>query len=156
MNWVCLPPWSSRVIAALALVLLALAALRWWRERRGGAALALRVLVVGALVFVMLNPQWLLPRPHMEKPKLVVLLDASASMATRDVAGKSRFAAATQILGNASTLAALNREFVLDFREFDRTARPVEWAALANQAPGGDASEIGRSLMSVVSELGDT
>jgi hypothetical protein len=156
MNWVCLPPWSSRVIVALALVLLALAALRWWRERRGGAALALRVLVVGALVFVMLNPQWLLPRPHMEKPKLVVLLDASASMATRDVAGKSRFAAATQILGNASTLAALNREFVLDFREFDRTVRPAEWAALANQAPGGDASEIGRSLMSVVSELGDT
>ena len=156
MNWVFLPPWSTRVIAALALALLALAVLRWWRERRGGAALALRVLVVGSLVFVMLNPQLLQPRQRTEKPKLVVLLDSSASMATRDAGGESRFAVAVKTLGNASTLANLNKEFVLDFRAFDRAARPAELSQLASSTPAGDASEIGKSLMSAVSELGDT
>ncbi|MGA9451067.1 MAG: hypothetical protein WBW41_06945 [Verrucomicrobiia bacterium] len=156
MNWVLLPPWSTRAIAAIALGLLALAVLRWWRERRGGAALALRALIVGALLLVMLNPQLLLPRPLAEKPKLVVLLDSSASMATRDVSGESRFTAATRVLGNASTLAKLNQEFVLDFRQFDRTVRPADLSQLMSNTPDGDASEIGKSLMSAISELGDT
>src|ERR1019366_2284231 len=132
------------------------AVLRWWRERRGGIALALRVLMVGALLFIALNPQLLLSRQRTEKPKLVVLLDSSASMSTRDVGGESRFAAAARTLGNPSTLANLNKEFVVDFRQFDRTVRPAEWSQLASNAPSGDASEIGKSLMSVISELGDT
>jgi hypothetical protein len=155
MNWIFLPPWSTRVIAVLVLALLALAAFRRWRERRGGVTLALRALIILALLGIMLNPQWLLSRSRTEKPKLVVLLDSSASMATRDVAGESRFATALQTLGYPATLAALNRNFVLDFRQFDRTVRPAELAQLAGQTPVGDASEIGRSLMSVVSELGD-
>jgi hypothetical protein len=156
MNYIFLPPWGTRAIAAIALGLLALAALRWWRERRGGAALAARALLVGALVFVMLNPQWVFSRQRTEKPKLVVLLDSSASMATRDVAGQTRFASAAKVLGNAATLAKLSKEFVLDFREFDRASRPLDPARLADRIPDGDASEIGKSLMSVVSELGDT
>ena len=156
MNWVFLPPWSTRAIAAIALALLALAAFRWWRERRGGAALGLRALMVGALVLVMLNPQLLRSRQRTEKPKLIVLLDSSASMATRDAGDESRFAIATKVLGNASTLAKLNQEFVLDFRQFDRAARPAELSQLMSNTPAGDASEIGKSLMSVVSELGDT
>lgn len=156
MNWVLLPPWSTRAIAVMALGLLALAALRWWRERHGGAPLALRVLIVVALLVIMLNPQLLLTRAHTEKPKLVVLLDSSASMATRGVGGESRFATAVRTLSDASTLANLNREFVLDFRQFDRTLRSTELSQLASNTPGGDASEIGKSLMSVVSELGDS
>jgi len=50
----------------------------------------------------------------------------------------------------------LNKEFILDFREFDRAARPSELARMAARPPTGDATEIGKSLMSVVSELGDT
>lgn len=156
MNWIFLPPWGTRAVAAIALGLLALAALRWWRERRGGAALSLRALIVGALVLVMLNPQLVLSRQRTEKPKLVVLLDASASMATPDAGGQTRFAAATKVLGNATTLSRLSKEFILDFREFDRIARPAEMARMTDRTPAGDASEIGKSLMSVVSELGDT
>ncbi len=156
MNWVFLPPWSMRAIVAIALGLLALAALRWWRERRGGAALALRTLIVGTLLLVMLNPQLLMSRQRTEKPKLVVLLDSSASMATLDVGGESRLVAATRTLSNASTLAKLNQEFVLDFRQFDRTVRPAELSQLMSNTPDGDATEIGKSLMSVISERADT
>jgi hypothetical protein len=144
------------LVLALALALLALAALRRWRERRGGAALVLRAVIVGALVLVMLNPQWLFSRQRTEKPKLVVLLDSSAGMATRDVGGESRYVAALKVLGNASTLAKLNQEFVLDFRQFDRASRPAELMQLMSNAPAGEATEIGKSLMSAVSELGDT
>ena len=156
MNWVLLPPWSTRAIAAIAVALLALAAFRWWRERRGGAALAVRTVTVAAVIFVMLNPQLMLSRQRTEKPKVIVLLDSSASMATPDVGGKTRFAAATKTLGDSATLAKLNQEFVLDFREFDRAARPAELSRLAGSVPEGDASEIGKSLMGVVSELGDS
>jgi hypothetical protein len=155
MNWVSLAPWSARVIAAIALTLLALAVWRWRRERRGGALLAMRTLIVGALVFILLNPQSLRPREHGEKPKLVVLIDRSASMALRDAGNESRFASALKTLNDASTLAALNKEFVLDFRQFDRDIRPAQLSQLATIAPGGDASEIGSAVMAVVSELGD-
>ena len=152
MNWLFLPPWSTRAIAAIALILLALAVLRWWRERRGGAALLLRMLIIGTLIFVILNPQLLLSRPRTEKPKLVVLLDSSASMATRDVGGESRFAVAVRTLSNAATVARLRKEFDLDFRQFDRSARPAElshlpisshqaWLCCAPRRLSGSAAE---------------
>jgi len=156
MNWVYLPPWSTRVIAAVTLVLLALAVLRWWRERRGGAPLAVRALLVMLLLGILLNPQLILPRDRSEKPKLVVLVDASASMATRDAGAESRFTTAMRTLSHPATLARLNHEFALDIRQFDRTVRPAELAALAGTPPSGEASEIGKSLMGVVSELGDS
>ena len=136
--------------------LLALAVFRWWRERRGGAALALRTVIVAALLFVLLNPQLVLSRQRTEKPKVIVMLDSSASMATRDAGNESRFSFALKTLGNASTLEKLNKEFVLDFRQFDRTPRPLDLARAPGEAPAGDASEIGKSLMGAVSELGDS
>ena len=38
MNWILTPVWSERLIAAVALGLLALAGVRRWREGRGGGA----------------------------------------------------------------------------------------------------------------------
>jgi hypothetical protein len=155
MNWIYLPPWSTRVIVAIVLALLALAVLRCWREGRGKKPAVVRVLIIGALLLVMLNPQSLLPRERTGKPKLVVLIDTSASMATRDAGADSRLGAAVRVLNNESTLATLNKEFVLDVRQFDRDLRPVELSQLPTNSPTGDASDIGRALMSVVSELGD-
>ena len=155
MNWLLNPPWSARLIATIALGLLALAAWRRWREGRGGGPLALRAVTVGALLFVMLNPQALLPREKTGKPKLVVLLDTSASMAVRDAGGDSRLGAALRVLTNASTLTALNKDFVLDVRRFDRDVRPVEPGRLSGEIPAGDATDIGTAVMSAVSELGD-
>ncbi len=155
MNWVYLPPWSTRVIAAIALGLLVLGVVRWWREGRGGVPLALRALVTAVLLFVMLNPQSLLPRERTGKPRLAVLLDTSASMATLDASGESRLGAAVRVLNSPTTLAALNKEFVLDVRRFDRNSSAVELSQLASNSPVGDASDLATALMSTVSELGD-
>src|SRR5882724_1163080 len=154
MNWVYLPPWSIRVVAALIIGLLALAVVRRWREQHGALSVALRASVILVLLFVMLNPQSWLSRQQTEKPKLVVLLDTSASMATRDVDNQTRMAAALHTL-NPATLAALNKEFVVELRQFDRDTRTADLSQLLTNAPAGDASDVGRALMSAVSELGD-
>src|SRR5262245_7877779 len=156
MNWLFTPPWGTRVIAIIALVLLALAVVRWWRERRGGPLLGLRARIVGTLIFVLLNPQSVLPRERTGKPKLVVLLDTSASMATRDVGLDSRLNAALQAISVPATLVALNKEFILDLRRFDRNAVAVDLATLTTNAPLGDASDVGTALMTAISELGNT
>src|SRR5208282_5674523 len=101
MTLVYSPPWSTRAIASIAVTLLLLAAVRWFREnrrqrrpatrdgdrripavrsRRSFAAndafpLLLRLVTIALLVFVMLNPQSLLPRERPNKPKLAILLD---------------------------------------------------------------------------------
>jgi hypothetical protein len=155
MNWIYTPPWNARVIALVGLLLLVLAALRWWRERRGGKLLGVRALLIAALLWVMLNPQALLPRERTGKPKLTVLLDTSTSMTTRDVGNDTRLSAALRVLNQPSTLAQLNQEFTIDWRRFDRELRPVELTDLATNAPLGDASDIATALMSVVSELGE-
>ena len=155
MNWVFLPPWSTRAIALAGIGLILLAGLRWWQERRGGGLILLRTVVIGVLLVIMLNPQSLLPRERTTKPKLVVLLDSSSSMATRDANGGSRLETAVEILNDDSTLATLNREFTLDFRRFDRDTRPLDSLQWTTNTPNGDATDIGSALLSAVSELGD-
>src|SRR5262249_30398749 len=105
---------------------------------------------------VMLNAQVLLPRERTGKPKLVVLLDTSASMATRDAepAGP-RLETALRVLQDPRTLADLNKEFDLEVRRFDRDCSPTELAALGTNAAAGDASDLATALMSAVSELGN-
>ena len=155
MNWLLAPPWNARLIAALALGLLALAGLRRRREGRGAWPLALRALAIAGLLLVMLNPQAILPRENTGKPSLVILLDTSASMAARDAGTDSRLGAALRVLTNAATMAALNKDFVLDVRRFDRDLRPADLSRLSGENPAGDASDIGQAVMSAASELGD-
>jgi hypothetical protein len=154
LNWVYLPPWSTRIIAAVIVGLLVLTAVRRWREKRGAWSVAFRGALIVVLLFLMLNPQSWLMRQQTEKPKLVVLLDTSASMATRDVDNQSRLQAALHTL-NPAALAALNQEFVVELRQFDRDTRAAEVSQLLTNTPSGDDSDVGRALMGAVSELGD-
>lgn len=154
-NWVYLPPWSTHLVATIAIALLALAALRAWREKRGYPLLALRCVTVGLLLWVMLNPQALVPRERTAKPEMIVLIDSSGSMATPDVQGDSRFAKAVATLNSPGTLGALQREFAINFRLFDRELRSLEPDRLAGSHPDGDATDLAAALMRSVSELGE-
>jgi hypothetical protein len=147
MNWVLNPAWSTRLIALLAVVLIALAVMRWWRERRGGPLLGLRTLVIAVLLAVMLNPQSLLPRERTGKPRFTVLVDSSASMSTRDVGDNSRLAAASRILTSKETLSRLEEEFVLEFRRFDRSSG-IQRAAGSSASPVQETNAVG--MQSVV------
>lgn len=152
MNWICLPAWSTRAIAAVAILLFALACIRWWREGHARKLLVLRALIVGALLMILLNPMALQPREQLGKPKMIVLVDTSSSMGTADVNGISRLDAALNVLANTATVAALNKEFTLDVRRFDRELRPADAAALKG-ATLGDATDLHSALMSAVSDI---
>src|SRR5205823_13148808 len=101
-------------------------------------------------------PQSLLPRERKEKPRLAILLDTSASMATRDSGADSRFSTALKTLTNPATFGKLNKDYVLDIRRFDRDAHRADLAQLVTNLPAGDASDIGGAVMSMASELGET
>jgi hypothetical protein len=154
MNWILLPPWSLRLIAAAAVALAILAVWRWRRERRGGGLLALRLLLLACLLALTLNPHALLPRDRPAKRRLAVLVDTSASMDTRDVGGQPRLRAALDVIGSASTLDAWSRAFTLEFHAFDRARRRADPSLLAGGARG-EATELGSALMSAVTEQGD-
>jgi len=155
MNWISLPPWSTRLIVTVLLVLLALVVVRWRRERHSASLAIGRILFIGGLLLIVLNPQALIPNQRADKPKLVVLLDTSASMWTRDVAGRSRLEMASQTLQDPATLATLNHEFTLDLRRFDHDTRAAEAGAFTTNVAPGDATDIGAALMSAISELGE-
>lgn len=85
----------------------------------------------------------------------IVLVDTSASMATRDVEENTRLGAAVRRLGDASVLAKIKNEFTLDVRRFDREARLADLAELGSEPPHGEDSNLGRALMTAVTELGN-
>ena len=155
MNWAFMPPWSARLIAALALVLVVASLLRWWRERHHRLLLGLRAVIIAALALILMNPQAFVANPRPEKPRLTVLLDTSASMWTRDVGNASRLETAARTLNDPATLATLKKEFDLEVRRFDRAVRPAELGDALTNAPAGDASDIAAALTGAVSDLGD-
>ena len=153
MKWILLPPWDTRWLAAIAALLVVAALLRWRRERSPSIALGLRVVVIAALLFLALNPQWLLPKKNQGKPRLVVLLDTSQSMATADSAAETRLNTALKTLTNLAALARLNKDFTVDLRAFDRDVKPLN---VNSNIALGDSSNVGDALVRAISDLGET
>jgi hypothetical protein len=160
-DWLFLPPWGVRAVAAIGAVLVVLLIWRALRERRTVPArrqvlaLVLRSVVLAALLVVVLNPTALRARQAQGKPALVVLLDTSTSMATRDVGNESRLAAALGVLKNKAVLARLEEDFAVDLRTFDKEIRSAAVASLTAEAARGRATEIGPAVAGAVSDLAD-
>jgi len=149
-------------VAAVGAALLVVLALRAVRERRSAPlrrqllSLVLRGLAIAVLLFVALNPTALIPREVAGKPRLVMLIDASSSMATKDVDGNSRLGAALATLAGASTWEALSEEFVLDTRTFDKEPHAADLARLTPEKAAGKASNIAGALASAIEDLAET
>jgi hypothetical protein len=119
--------------------------LAWWGARQARRRLriwlvSLRGLFLALVCLIALNPgRWVSP-PAEGRPFAAVLLDRSASMATEDVAGQSRWDAARESLRAA-------RERVPDpdhlrFYTFGETLREVDFAQLDELVPDAEATDI--------------
>ncbi len=159
-NWLFLPPYAGWALAVAALVLAALTFARWWRERRvtpwrrQTLAVILRCLALFTLLIIALNPTGIRSRDQEGKRKLIVLLDTSYSMATRDVNGQSRMEAALQQL-QANGLSSLREAFDLDTRIFAERTEPADFTGLTNESAQGRGSDISAAVTQAAAELGD-
>ncbi|MEX0715142.1 MAG: hypothetical protein WD066_01075 [Planctomycetaceae bacterium] len=88
-----------------------------------------------AVLVILLDPTWEEPvPPPAGKPLLTVLVDESASMAVRDVDGRSRFEAAAAIAGRAA--ADLEGRFDVRLLRFAESVVPFDPAAPPAEATG--------------------
>lgn len=118
-----------------------------WRAR--GFALAARGLALAALAAIALNfGHWRKPEAEV-KPRWCVMLDRSASMATADVEGQSRWAAACRLAAQLEK-AAGDRRNVDIFAFSDNVEGTRQTAAsMAGLVPDGKATDAGRALETV-------
>jgi hypothetical protein len=126
-------------LAAGAVLLWALARLRVVRNRYRLTLAALRLAALSLLVLFLLNPFRETETPDPDGFRVLLLADASQSMATTDMHGKSRFAIVRQFLSNqADSLAGrLASAYRLDTQLFSEETRPVRLDALGGLGEQG-------------------
>lgn len=110
------------------------------------AALAARLFALAALAALALNVgEWRKPGADV-KPRWCVLLDRSASMATVDMAGQSRWEAACRLVTTLAKEAGERRDLdILAFSDtIDGTRQTVN--SLATVVPDGRATDAGRAV----------
>lgn len=122
-----------------------------WRDR--AVLAALRVGIVGVLVFCLLRPKLVLSSVIPQRTFLGVLVDDSRSMQIADLAEGPRSAVAQRLVGSAdSTLAkALSEKFMLRFFRFSSGSNRVTGGADATFS--GRETHLGRSLDEAREEL---
>jgi hypothetical protein len=97
-------------------------------------------------LLILLNPTWLerIPPPP-GKPLLTILIDRSASMATRDAEnGKTRYEAGVACA--AAAARELGQRYEVRLRIFAETPSSVSLETLAKQTPDGAATDLAAAL----------
>ena len=144
---ISLSVWLTLVVAAVGL-------LNWYAWRRPLGILRLRWSAIIGLMAVgialplgiLLNPTWneRIPPPA-GKPRLTILVDDSASMASTDMPeGRTRFQVATQIARDAT--ASLQDRFEVHTAAFSKTLVPSSPQELAQKIPGGSVTDLARAI----------
>ncbi len=113
--------------------------------------LALMALSLILPLIILLNLTWLQPvPPPAGKPVIHVLIDRSASMATKDAAGSTRFAEAAHIVSDMERQLA--SEFDLQYAMFDTDVVAVESDQVQSRVPDGQQTDLAAALRSVLGE----
>lgn len=122
-------------------------------QRRWIATLGiLRVSIIVIFALCLLRPVVSYSHRSREDPDLLILVDASRSMASRDAlavgaaVGQARLKAALEPLLQGELAPHLAGGFNLRYFTFDRDARPVDRSALRDIEPQGDATDIARGI----------
>ena len=158
MNTLILQPLISTSLW-LTLALSAVGLLAWYAvSSRGrlsrGRWIAATLLMAFSLALplgMLLNPTWLerLPPPE-GKPRLIVLIDASASMKTRDASqNRSRFDEATAIAARIDKQLA--ERFDIALRTFSGASgkvEPVDPSQLTSTDPAGPSTDLALAISS--------
>jgi hypothetical protein len=145
--YIPLAMWAPLALATVALLgwyavagRRRLPAWRWWTVVTLMAAAAAVPLVI------LLNPTWLerIPPPP-GKPLLTILIDRSASMATRDAEnGQTRYEAGVACA--AAAARELGQRYEIRLRTFAETPSSVSLETLAKQTPDGAATDLAAAL----------
>ncbi len=145
--------WVPLALAAAALLAwYAAAGRRRLPARRWWAVVTLMALAAAVPLVVLLNPTWLerIPPPP-GKPLLTILVDRSASMATRDAGnGQSRYRAALACA--AAAAGELKDRYEVRIRAFADTSAPASLETLSRQEPDGPATDLAAAVQDALEE----
>jgi hypothetical protein len=141
------PVWIAAALTTIAM-------LGWyaWRRPEGigqirwGLILVLMALGSATLLIVLLNPTWLerIPPPP-EKPRLAILIDESASMATTDLAdGGTRFQAATDVAEICAIQLA--EEYDIEVGAFSKQLLAAQSHDLRHRHPEGLVTDLAGAI----------
>lgn len=113
---------------------------------RWAIVVGLTGLAGATVLFVLLNPTWLSPiPPPAGKPRLTLLVDRSASMATEDGPGAAtRYDAALEIARQVEQETA--DRFDVQIRAFDESVTTETLDSLAAQTPGGRGTDLASAI----------
>ncbi len=160
-EWLFLPPWSMIAIAIGCVVLAVSAVIRTMHERkrlfvrRWPLLLLLRAAAIFLLLWIALNPTAITPKAMEGRPSLLVLLDSSASMATQDVDGQSRWLAAVDTLIDPDVRSELEDHFELKIMSFDNDRLAVDANGLSHANASGRASDLSSALTESIIDQAD-
>ncbi|MEN6451314.1 MAG: hypothetical protein ABFC96_12555, partial [Thermoguttaceae bacterium] len=119
---------------------------RWW------AIVALMALAAAVPLVILLNPTWMerIPPPA-GKPLVTVLVDRSASMATRDAAaGQTRYQAAAALAGQMA--GQLKDQYEVRLRWFADRSAACSPETLAAGSPDGPATDLAAAIQGAIEE----
>jgi hypothetical protein len=123
-----------------------LPAARWW------SIVALMGLAVAVPLVVLLNPTWLerIPPPP-GKPLLTILVDRSASMATRDAGStQTRYQAAVAYAAGAAK--ELGDRYEVHVRSFADGSAETPLETLSKETPQGAATDLGAAVQDALDD----
>ncbi|MDA0283884.1 MAG: hypothetical protein O3B86_11085, partial [Planctomycetota bacterium] len=152
-------PWSLAISAAIVLVTAGLCFMAWQRSgfaRSQGLLEFLRLVIVVLLAAMFNQPEWVEEFRPDEKPEILVLVDDSVSMLTRDVessgagSGRSTRKEAIVALTDEGAWASLSDRMNVTIQPFanDESHTRSDLFTPLNQAPGKFGNLIGIVLVS--------
>ena len=144
-----LPPWLvvvALLLGAVSLVLLVVEMRR--RERGGGAIFATGVLATAALVLAVLRPVRIAAKESVVGARVVILADASRSMALPDPAGGTRADVRDRAIQAIEAHAGDARIRVLGFGDGPPTPLDAAGSALASRSVRTDLAAALRAIAS--------